>query len=126
MGFLDKYASQILGITRIVAGLCFLEHGTVKLFGFPSGQVATLQFLMSLHGLAGIIEVVGGILIILGLFSRVAAFIASGEMAFAYFLGHFPHGFFPTQNGGDPAILFCFIFLYLAAAGPGSFSINKR
>jgi putative oxidoreductase len=126
MGFLDKFAPQILGITRIVAGLCFLEHGTVKLFGFPAGEVATMSSLLSLHGLAGIIEVVGGILIILGLFSRLAAFIASGEMAFAYFLGHFPHNFFPTQNGGDAAILFCFIFLYLAAAGPGSFSINKK
>lgn len=126
MGFLDKYALQILGITRIVAGLAFLEHGTIKLFGFPTGNVATLVSLMSLHGLAGIIEVVGGILIILGLFSRIAAFITSGEMAFAYFMAHFPVSFFPTQNGGDAAILFCFIFLYLAAAGPGSFSINKK
>jgi putative oxidoreductase len=82
--------------------------------------------LMSLAGAAGVIELVAGILIVIGLFSRVAAFIASGEMAFAYFLVHFPNSFFPLHNGGDPAICFCFIFLYIAATGPGPFAINQK
>jgi putative oxidoreductase len=124
MDFLGKYSSQILGITRIVAGLAFLEHGTSKLLNFPPGTMHPA--LMSMGGVSGLIELVAGALILLGLFSRFAAFIASGEMAFAYFLGHFPRSFFPTQNGGDAAILFCFIFLYLAAAGPGAFAVNQK
>jgi putative oxidoreductase len=123
MGFLDRYSADILGLTRIVVGLCFLEHGTMKLLGFPPGMQPAL---LSMGGAAGVIELVAGILIVLGLFSRVAAFIASGEMAFAYFLVHFPRGFFPALNGGDGAILFCFIFLYLAAAGPGKFALNNK
>jgi putative oxidoreductase len=123
MGFLDRYASPILGIARIVAGLLFLEHGTMKLLGFPPGMSPPV---LSLFWCAGVIELVAGVLIVLGLFSRWAAFIASGEMAFAYFLGHFPHGIYPASNGGDAAILFCFIFLYLAAAGPGSFAVNNK
>ncbi len=123
MGFLDKYASQILGITRIVAGLIFLEHGTMKLLGFPPGMSPPM---FSMGWNAGAIELIAGTLIVLGLFTRVAAFIASGEMAFAYFLGHYPKAFFPAQNGGDAAILFCFLFLYLAAAGPGSFALNRK
>lgn len=124
MNFLSKYSSQILGITRIVAGLAFLEHGTTKLLNFPPGTMHPA--LLSLSGVAGVIELVAGALIVLGLFSRLAAFIASGEMAAAYFLAHFPRGFFPTQNGGDAAILFCFLFLYLAAAGPGRFAVNDK
>ena len=123
MGFLDNHALKILGITRIVAGLCFLEHGTMKIIGFPPGHSPAL---LSLSGISGIIELVAGSLIILGFYSRCAAFIASGTMAFAYFLGHFPRNFFPVLNGGDAAILFCFIFLYLAAAGPGAFALNKK
>jgi putative oxidoreductase len=124
MNFLSSYSSQILGITRIVAGLAFLEHGTTKLLNFPPGTMHPA--LMSMSGVAGIIELVAGVLIVLGLFSRLAAFIASGEMAAAYFLAHFPRGFFPAQNGGDAAILFCFLFLYLAAAGPGAFAVNDK
>jgi putative oxidoreductase len=125
MNFLSKYSSQILGITRIVSGLAFLEHGTTKLLNFPPGPMHPA--LTSLAGAAGVIELVTGTLIVLGLFSRCAAFVASGEMAVAYFLVHFKNGgFFPSQNGGDAAILFCFIFLYLAAAGPGDFSVNKK
>lgn len=123
MGFLGKHASLILGITRIVAGLIFLEHGTMKLLGFPPGMSPPVG---SLFWYAGVIELVAGALIALGLFSRTAAFIASGEMAFAYFLGHYPKAFFPAQNGGDAAILYCFLFLYLAAAGPGSLALNKK
>jgi putative oxidoreductase len=124
MRFLSNYSSQILGITRIVAGLAFLEHGTTKLLNFPPGTMHPA--LTSLSGAGGVIELVAGALIVLGLFSRCAAFIASGEMAVAYFAAHFPHSFFPTQNGGDAAILFCFLFLYLAAAGPGSFAVNNK
>ena len=128
MNFLSKYSSQILGVTRIVAGLAFLEHGTTKLFNIPPGQLHPP--LTSLLGAGGIIELVTGSLILLGLFSRCAAFVASGEMAVAYFLFHMKilgqTDLFPSRNGGDAAILFCFLFLYLAAAGPGSFAVNDK
>lgn len=135
MDFLNKYAPQLQGILRIVFGLLFLEHGTVKMFSFPlaAGAAPHAFYLMSFPvGPAGVIEVVAGILIVLGLFSRYAAFIASGEMAVAYFLAHWaifsgsPHSFFPILNHGGEAVAFCFVFLYLAAAGPGSFAINKK
>ena len=129
MDFLNKYAAQIKGIMRIVMGLLFLEHGTAKMFSFPLAAAASPHafHLMSFPvGPAGVIEVVAGALIVLGLFSRWAAFIASGEMAFAYFLGHFPHSPFPLLNGGGEAVAYCFTFLYLAAAGPGSFAINEK
>jgi len=124
MDFLTEYSSQILGITRIIVGLLFLEHGLMKLVGFPAAMgTPPLPPLMLA---AGIIEVVGGGLVTLGLFSRFAAFICSGQMAAAYFIAHFPRGIYPALNGGDGAILFCFIFLYLAAAGPGAFAINNK
>ena len=124
MDFLNRYSSQILGITRIIVGLLFLEHGLMKLVGFPAAMgTPPLPPLMLA---AGIIEVVGGGLVTLGLFSRFAAFICSGQMAVAYFIAHFPRGIYPALNGGDGAILFCFIFLYLAAAGPGAFAINNK
>ncbi len=129
MEFLNKYTSQLLGITRIVIGLLFLEHGTAKVFGFPAAATATAHAfnIMSFPvGPAGIIELVAGALIVLGLFSRYAAFIASGEMAFAFFLAHFSRSPFPLLNGGGEAVCFCFIFLYLAAAGPGSYAINQK
>lgn len=129
MDFLNKHASQIQGITRIVIGLLFLEHGTNKVFHFPmagDGVAHAFNVMSFPVGPAGIIELVAGALIVLGLFSRWAAFIASGEMAFAYFLAHFPRSPFPLLNGGGEAICFCFIFLYLAAAGPGAFAINKK
>jgi len=124
MGFLAPYSAQILGIVRIVTGLLFLEHGMTKYLNFPPGDMHPP--ITSLPGMAGVIELVDGTLIALGLFSRCAAFVASGTMAVAYFVAHFPRSFFPVQNGGDAAILFCFIFLYLAAAGPGSFSVNRK
>lgn len=129
MSFLDNYAPQIKGIMRIVIGLLFLEHGLNKMIHFPmvaGGAVHPYNLMAFPVGPAGLIEVVGGILIVLGLFSRYAAFIASGEMAFAYFLAHFPRSPFPLLNGGGEAICFCFIFLYLAAAGPGAFAINEK
>ena len=129
MDFLNKYAPQIQGIVRIVIGLLFLEHGTAKMFSFPlaAGAAPHAFNLMSFPaGPAGVIEVVAGALIVLGLFSRYAAFIASGEMAFAFFLAHFPRSPFPLLNGGGEAVCFCFIFLLLAATGPGAFAINQK
>jgi putative oxidoreductase len=125
MGFLDRHGALILGITRIIVGLLFMEHGLMKLVGFPApmGSGGPLPPLMLV---GGIIEVVGGGLVAIGLFSRFAAFICSGMMAAAYFMAHFPRGIYPALNGGDAAILFCFIFLYLAAAGPGAFAINDK
>ena len=123
MGFLTRFAPQILGVLRIVVGLLFLEHGLAKIVGFPAPMGAHLPAMIMA---AGVIEMVGGALVTLGLFSRFAAFITSGEMAFAYFIAHLPRGIYPSQNGGDAAVLFCFIFLYLAAAGPGAFAINQK
>jgi putative oxidoreductase len=124
MNFLSKYSPEIRGVLRIIVGLLFLEHGLMKIVGFPAPMGAGPLSPMLLA--AGIIELVGGALIILGFFSRIAAFISSGEMAFAYFVAHFPRNFYPAQNGGDAAILFCFLFLYMAAAGPGAFAINNK
>ena len=129
MDFLTKYAPQILGITRIVVGLQFLEHGTQKVFSFPlaAGTAAHAFNPMAFPvGPAGIIELVAGVLIVLGLFSRWAAFIASGEVAVAYFIAHFPRSPFPILNGGDLAVTWSFVFLYLAAAGPGAFAVNQK
>lgn len=124
MTFLDRYSPQILSILRIVAGLLLLEHGTAKFFDFP--HTAMFGHLSPLLIVAGVIELVGGALIVLGLFSRIAAFIASGELAVAYWMVHVPNGgFFPILNGGEAAILFCFVFLYVAAAGPGPWAINR-
>jgi putative oxidoreductase len=121
MTFLRGWAPHILSILRILAAATFLTHGTMKLFGWPA------PFEFPLDGLtytAAILEVVGGLLLIVGLFSRPVAFVLSGEMAAAYFMGHAPQGFFPALNGGEAAMLFCFIFLYIAAAGPGPWSVD--
>jgi putative oxidoreductase len=119
---LQSYAPAILSLVRIVAGLIFMEHGTQKLFGFPAGNYEIAAF--SLMWFAGVLEAFGGLLIVLGLFTRPVAFILSGLMAFAYFIGHFPKSFFPVLNGGDSAILYCFFFLYLVFAGPGPYSAD--
>jgi len=125
MSFLDKYAPMLLSILRIVAGLLFLEHGTSKLLHFPYNPM--FDHLTPMIMAAGVIELVGGALIALGLFSRIAAFIASGEMAVAYWMVHVAGGgLLPAYNGGGEAILYCFVFLYLAAAGPGPWAVNQR
>lgn len=126
MSFLDKYASLILGLTRIVVGLLFLEHGTAKLLHYPVMPMFAEGPLPPVTLASGVIELVGGALIALGFFSRIAAFVCSGMMAIAYFMVHFPQGFFPILNGGELAIVYCFLFLYLAAAGPGSLALNRK
>ena len=125
MNFLTRYQPQLLGLLRLVSGLLFLEHGTAKLLHFPPMQMpAVPDKFMPVIIAAGVIELVGGALITLGFLTRWAAFIASGEMAFAYWLGHAPKSLYPVVNGGGEAILFCFVFLYLAAAGAGAFSVD--
>jgi putative oxidoreductase len=119
--------SRLTGVTlsllRIVSGLLLACPGAMKLLGWFGGMPAGVE-LTPLLVAAGVIELVAGPLIMLGLFTRPAAFIASGEMAFAYFIGHFPHGFWPILNQGEPAVLLCFIFLFIAAAGPGPLSVD--
>jgi len=118
-----SWAPRTLSVLRIVAGLLFLEHGLSKLLHFPIPAPATMTPLLIT---AGVIELVGGGLVALGLFTRLAAFIMSGEMAVAYFMAHAPQGFYPLVNRGEAAILFCFIFLYIACAGPGPWSIDAK
>ena len=116
-------APYLLSLLRIVTAFIFMEHGGMKLFGFPApmGDIS----LFSLMGLAGALEVFGGLLILIGLFTRPVSFLLSGEMAFAYFMAHAPNGFWPVLNHGEPAALYCFIFLYLAAAGGGAWSVDR-
>jgi putative oxidoreductase len=118
------WAPRALAVLRIVAALIFMEHGTQKLFGFPASDRPQPE-LFSLSGLAGVLEFFGGILLVLGLFTRPVAFILSGEMAVAYWMAHAPQSFFPVLNGGDAAILYCFVFLYLAVAGGGAWSLDN-
>jgi putative oxidoreductase len=121
----NVWAPRLLAALRIMSALLFLEHGLVKVFGFPSEAAPGAQPLTSLFGIAGLIETVGGVLLLIGLFTRPVAFLLAGEMAVGYFMVHAPDAFFPAINGGDAAILFCFVFLYLAAAGPGAWSVDE-
>ena len=118
------WAPRAQGLLRIVVGYLFLTHGTAKLFHVPHVAMFDNIQLMSLIGLAGVIEVVGGLLVLIGLFTRPVAFVLSGLMAFAYFIGHAPKGFYPLLNGGNFAVVLCFLFLYLACAGGGAFSLD--
>jgi putative oxidoreductase len=119
------WAPRALAALRIIAGVLFLAHGVVKLFGFPEGAQPGQVELMSQLGIGAVIELVTGTLIVLGVFVRPAAFIASGTMAVAYWMFHAPSSLYPAVNGGDAAILFCFVFLYLAAAGGGAWQLRK-
>ena len=122
----SPWTSRMLGIFRIVAGLIFLSAGTMKIFGVPTNPMpdAPPVELMSQMGIGGLLEVVGGLAIVLGLLTRPAAFVLAGEMAVAYFQFHAPQSFWPTNNGGIPAILYCFFFLYLVFAGAGTWSMD--
>ncbi len=121
---LSRYQPYALAALRIIAALLFIEHGTQKLFGFPPSTME--GSLPPLLLAAALLELIGGVLILIGLFTRPVAFILSGQMAFAYFMAHAPKSFFPAINGGDAAILFCFVFLFLVTAGPGAFAFDKR
>jgi putative oxidoreductase len=122
-----RYAPQAQALLRIVAGYLFMMHGSAKLFHVPHVAMVDNVQLMSLMGAAGVIELVGGALLILGLFTRIAGFVMSGEMAFAYFTAHAPQGnvLMPMLNQGEAAVLYCFIFLFFAAAGPGPWSVDS-
>jgi putative oxidoreductase len=122
---MDAWEPRVLSIVRIVTGLLFMEHGLSKLFAFPMPAQGGQPSIFTLYWFAGIIESLGGLLLALGLFTRTVAFIMSGEMAIAYFYSHNPRGFFPLMNGGDGAILFCFIFLYFFVAGGGAWSVDR-
>jgi putative oxidoreductase len=122
---LTDWRPRMLSVLRIVTGLLFLEHGTEKLLGFPLSQNPG-PVLFSLLGVQGILELVGGFLILIGFLTRPVAFILAGDMAVAYFMAHAPKGFFPTLNGGQLAILFCFVFLYLIFAGAGPWSVDEQ
>jgi len=126
MGFLDRFSPQLLSALRIVSALLFIAHGTTKLFGFPATEMfAEPPAPMTLMWFGGILEAGGGALLLIGLFTRPVAFVLSGMMAVAYWMFHAPASVYPVQNGGDAAILFCFVFLYIAAAGPGPISVDS-
>lgn len=121
--FLNKYQPYAIGALRIVVALLFIEHGTQKAFGFP---IAGPESLSALQMISAFLEIVGGAFIFFGWFTRPVAFILSGHMAFAYFMAHFPKSAYPVANGGDAAILFCFVFLLLVTTGAGALSIDNR
>jgi putative oxidoreductase len=121
----EQLTGWALSLLRIAAALLFIEHGTQKYFGFPTPFPMGEIHAASLLGMAGIIELIGGTLVLLGVFTRPVALLLSGEMAIAYFMMHAPQGFYPIANGGEAAILFCFVFLLIAAAGPGPWSIEN-
>lgn len=124
MTFLEPWSSRLLSVLRAIAGLLLLQHGTAKYLGFPDSPMnGASPFTMG--GFAGVLELVGGALILIGLFTRPVAFILSGMTAVAYFYAHAPKGAFPILNGGELAVLYCFVFLYLAAAGGGAWSIDR-
>jgi putative oxidoreductase len=126
MNPLNRYAPYALGLLRIVTALIFIAHGTQKLFGFPSaGTGGALPAAFTLYWFAGVLELVGGLLVLVGFQTRIVAFILSGQMAFAYWMAHAPKSIYPALNSGDAAILYCFIFLYLVFAGAGAFAIDK-
>jgi putative oxidoreductase len=124
MDFLRPYAPQLLSVLRFMSGLLFLQHGTTKFLNFPVGPMNNASA-MTMSGVAGLIELVFGVLLVLGLFTRFSAFIASGLTSVAYFYAHAGRSFFPILNGGELAVLYSFAFLYLAAAGGGPWSLDN-
>jgi putative oxidoreductase len=124
----ENTTQRALAILRIVTAFLLIQHASAKLFGFPHVAFFDNLQIFSLIGVAGIIELVGSLLLLAGLFTRPAAFVLSGELAFAYFIGHAPKGNFlsPMLNGGESAVLFCFVFLFIAAAGAGAWSLDAR
>ena len=120
-----KWQPTALSLFRFITGLLLFQYGVAKILKFPAGTMFDKVELFSLIGAAGMLELVLGGLLMIGLFSRIVAFILSGEMAFAYFIGHFPKNFFPVINNGTAAILFCFACLYLATSGPGPISVDE-
>lgn len=124
MAFLDRWRPELLSVLRIMSALLLLQHGTMKHLNFPAGPMNNAA-IASLSGIAGLIELVGGLLLLVGLFTRPVAFVLSGLMAAAYFIAHAPRDFFPILNGGELAALYCFVFLFLAAAGGGPWSLDR-
>jgi putative oxidoreductase len=122
----QAWLPRMLSVLRIVTALLFMTHGTAKLFGMPHQAMFDNLQLMSLIGVQGMLEFGGGLLLAIGLFSRPVAFVLSGDMAVAYFMSHWPKSWLPLLNGGDLAVLFCFVFLYLFVAGPGPWSVDAR
>ena len=120
----SRWSPYLLSVLRIVAAFTFITHGTQKLFAFPVLELRNPVPLLSLFGVAGALELVGGSLLLLGLFTRPVAFLLSGEMAVAYFVAHASRSFWPILNGGEVVVLFCFLWLFLAAAGPGPWSLD--
>lgn len=125
MEAITRFQPQLLSVLRIMSGLLLLQHGTVKILGFPTNKMNGVD-IASLSGIAGVIELIFGALLVIGLYSRLSAFILSGMTAFAYFLVHAGRDFFPINNGGELAALYCFTFLFLSAAGPGPWSIDAK
>ncbi len=125
-GLFEVWAPRLLSVLRIVTALLFMMHGTAKLFQIPHLPMFDNLQLMSLIGIQGILEAGGGLLLLMGLFSRPVAFVLSGDMAVAYFMAHGSKGWLPLLNGGELAVLYCFVFLYLWAAGPGPWSIDAQ
>ena len=124
LAWLSRWEPQLRAILRIMVALLFLEHALIKLLGFPSGGQPGLQAVGSFLWIAGLIELVCAVMVLFGLWTRLFAFVAAGEMAVGYWMVHAKMGFFPAVNMGEAAILFCFVFLYLAAAGAGAWSID--
>ena len=120
----EKWSPYLLSLLRVVIGVLIMCHGGQKVFGYPATRMATPPH-FSLIGIAGILELAGGLLVLLGLFTRPAAFILSGQMAVAYFMVHFPQAWWPIHNGGELAVIYCFVFFYLSAAGPGPLSLDR-
>lgn len=125
MDFLSRYSPQLLSVLRVMAGLLVLQHGTAKYLGIPFIETMNNTSIKTMSGAAGVIELVCGILVVIGLYTRPAAFLLSGMTAVAYFYSHAASSFFPIINKGEQAALYCFVFLYLASAGGGMFSVDR-